>query len=226
MFPLVDTSFCTEGILNAGSGYQNYLWNTGNTAQSITTNNPGQYWVSVIVANGCQASDTVNIAAVYKTQSNFLVADTIMCFNTPITVGSLKEYADYLWSNGDVTPQILINSTGSYWLKVTDNHKCSAYDTVIVSQIDCYSNIIIPNAFPPNGDGINDTWHIKDLDKYPNISVELFDRNGQIVFRSKWYNKEWDGKYNGRYVPIGTYYYIISVAANYKSFSGSITILK
>ena len=221
-----DTSFCTEGIINAGSGYQNYLWNTGSTEQSITITNPGLYWVSITDANGCEARDTVNIAAIYATPSNFLIADTSMCINSPITIGSLKEYPEYLWSNGAVTPQVSINSPGSYWLKVTDSNKCSAYDTVTVSQIDCYSNIIIPNAFSPNGDGINDTWHIKDLDKYPNASVEVFDRYGQTIFRSIGYNKEWDGKYNGRYVPIGTYYYIISVAANYKPFSGSVTILK
>jgi gliding motility-associated-like protein len=70
-------------------------------------------------------------------------------------------------------------------------------------------NIVIPNAFSPNGDGINDTWQIKLLNSFLNAKVQVFNRQGQLVFNTKGYSKPWDGTSNGKPLPIGTYYYVI-----------------
>ena len=70
--------------------------------------------------------------------------------------------------------------------------------------------INIPNTFTPNNDGINDYWHIKGLNAYPYCEVSVYDRWGQMVFKSKGYPNEWDGTYQGKPVPTGVYYYLIS----------------
>ncbi len=72
--------------------------------------------------------------------------------------------------------------------------------------------IIIPNTFTPNGDSINDVWDIKNLSRYyPKAKVAVYNRNGGVVFSSLGYNMPWDGRYNGKEVPVATYYYIIDL---------------
>ena len=84
----------------------------------------------------------------------------------------------------------------------------------------------IPNAFSPNGDGINDSWRINYLESYPGAVIEVFNRYGQIVYHSIGYDTYWDGTYNGKTLPIGTYYYIINPKNGRNIISGSVTIIK
>ncbi|MBC7389162.1 MAG: gliding motility-associated C-terminal domain-containing protein, partial [Opitutaceae bacterium] len=68
----------------------------------------------------------------------------------------------------------------------------------------------IPNAFSPNGDGLNDTWIIKGLIKYPNTKITVFNRWGNMVYENKLgHNEPWDGTIHGTILTTGTYYYII-----------------
>ena len=87
------------------------------------------------------------------------------------------------------------------------------------------SPITIPNAFTPNGDGINDLWNIENLDIYPKITVTIFNRYGTQVYFSNGYSAPWDGRYNGSQAPLGVYYYIIT-GVNKTPLSGYITVLR
>jgi gliding motility-associated-like protein len=87
--------------------------------------------------------------------------------------------------------------------------------------------LVIPNVFSPNGDNIHDTWDIAFLNDYPNCKIEVFNRNGHLVFSSLGYGNPWDGRINGVPLPVGTYYYIIDLYKNgYSRLSGSVTILR
>ena len=87
--------------------------------------------------------------------------------------------------------------------------------------------VFVPNAFTPNGDGINDSWNITDLQSFPNCSVLVYSRYGNLVFQStRGYANKWDGTCKGSAVPSGTYYYIIDLKNGKKPLSGFITILK
>lgn len=100
---------------------------------------------------------------------------------------------------------------------------CSSHDTILVKVL---PNPVVPNAFSPNGDGINDTWLIRYLDLYPACTVSVFNRYGQPVFHSDGYNTPWNGRYKGQPVPVGTYYYIIDRKNIGKLISGSLTLLR
>jgi gliding motility-associated-like protein len=90
-----------------------------------------------------------------------------------------------------------------------------------------FKQLAIPNAFSPNGDNINDRWVIDFLNDYPYCKIDIFNRNGQLVYRSVGYNGPWDGTVNGNRLPGGTYYYIIELNNNgYTKLSGSVTILR
>ena len=86
--------------------------------------------------------------------------------------------------------------------------------------------LVIPNAFTPNGDGINDTWDIQNIGNYPNCTVNIFNRWGGKVFSSVGYGVPWDGKYGGANLPQGTYYYIINLQNANKIFSGDVLIIR
>jgi gliding motility-associated-like protein len=110
-----------------------------------------------------------------------------------------------------------------YTLEVTGKGTCVTTDKVLVTVL---KTPRIPNVFTPNGDGINDLWVIEHLNTYPDCTVEIYDSYGLVVFRSKGYNKPWDGTRNGSPLMLGTYYYIVDPKNGRAKMTGYITILR
>jgi gliding motility-associated-like protein len=138
----------------------------------------------------------------------------------------------YLWTpnlsidNGQLpTPKISPADDTTYKLTVTSSDGCKATDEVFVKVL---RELKIPNAFSPNKDGMNDTWEIQYLESYPGCTVEVYNRFGQIVFRSAGYNssRPWDGTLNGKPLPVGTYYWIINLKNGRNQMNGSVTIMR
>ena len=67
----------------------------------------------------------------------------------------------------------------------------------------------ISSLFTPNADGMNDYWYIPDMDQYGQVEVTVYNRFGQVVYRSDGYKNDWDGTYKGNPLPSAAYYYII-----------------
>jgi gliding motility-associated-like protein len=86
--------------------------------------------------------------------------------------------------------------------------------------------INISNTFTPNGDGINDYWEIKGLVAYENSTVDVYNRYGQLLFHSVGYPKPWDGTFQGKQAPSGTYYYVVNTKMNNQVLSGYVVILR
>lgn len=100
------------------------------------------------------------------------------------------------------------NQTTTYFLTM-ENMGCFATDSVTIYVGDI---ITIFTAFTPNGDNINDRWHILNSDKFPNMEVYIYDRSGQLVFSAVNYSTEdqwWDGTFKGNDLPTSAYYYVI-----------------
>jgi len=113
----------------------------------------------------------------------------------------------------------------TYALTVTSDQGCISIDAIFVKVLKAPE---VPNAFTPNGDGINDIWNIKYLESYVNASVQVFSRYGSVVYSSgKGYAQPWKGQMNGTDLPMGTYYYIIDPKTKgRKTISGSVTIVR
>jgi gliding motility-associated-like protein len=114
-----------------------------------------------------------------------------------------------------------VNTT--YKLTVTSVDGCTAADEVNVAVLKAP---VIPNTFTPNNDGVNDVWNILNLDSYPTVTVEIFNRYGAQVYYSKGYSIPWDGRYKGAELPVGTYYYIITPGSGRDKVAGPITIIR
>ncbi|WP_395807238.1 PKD domain-containing protein [Daejeonella sp.] len=113
----------------------------------------------------------------------------------------------------------------TYVLTVTSDQGCVSVDAIFVKVL---KSPEVPNAFTPNGDGVNDIWNIKYLESYANASVKVFSRYGSVVYYSiKGYAQPWKGQMNGSDLPMGTYYYIIDPKTKgRKVISGAVTIIR
>lgn len=136
----------------------------------------------------------------------------------------------FLWSpstylDDDTLPKPFASPADdiTYTVRLTGIGGCSDTSSVFIKVL---RSPVIPNAFSPNGDGINDTWSIQYLESYPGATVEIFDRGGRPVFSSFNYTKDWDGKLNGNPLPVGTYYYVINPKNGRKVMSGYVTIIR
>lgn len=122
-----DTSFCENTLaLDAGS-YPTTSWNTGSYSQTITVNTTGTYTVSVTDVNSCVSSDTINVEVFANPELN-LGNDTYFCGDSLLL--SIATNNTLVWSTGDTLSYTTINSSGDYWINITDSNGCSASYTI------------------------------------------------------------------------------------------------
>jgi gliding motility-associated-like protein len=81
-------------------------------------------------------------------------------------------------------------------------------DTTTVSFYVTCSDLIIYTGFSPNGDGVNDLFYIEGVENYPNNELNIFNRWGNEVYFEQGYLNTWDGSWNGKLLPDGTYFYV------------------
>ena len=129
-------------------------------------------------------------------------------------------------------PSFKADNTITYKVTLTNTdaatgHTCSGESSVTITVV---KPIVVPNVITVNGDGNNDTWHIQHIEGYPNATFEIYNRWGNLVWKSGGYPKEWDGTNfrNGEVLPDGTYFYIINLHSQIftEPYTGWIQIVK
>lgn len=88
--------------------------------------------------------------------------------------------------------------------------------------------VLVFKGISPNGDGKNDLWHMIGIEQFPDNFVQVFNRWGNLVYEQKGYtnNEAWDGQWNGKMLPDGTYFYLLELGGNGGRLSGWIQILR
>jgi gliding motility-associated-like protein len=182
--------------------------------------------VSVIVsdyASACSFTDEFDIVVLNPIISSN--DDFGIIRGESATLSILDGEAPYLWSTGESTTDIVISPL------ITTDYIAYALDTLT----GCIGNDTIRvfvgmnEGFSPNSDGYNDTWEISYLNQYESAKIEIFNRWGASLWSSSYPNIEnWDGKYNGSDLPVGTYYYIITFnsSLNKEPLTGPVTIVR
>lgn len=127
-----DTSICNNQsvTLDAGPGYDTYLWSNGATSEKIIVGQQGNYSVKATLM-GCTSLDTLRIINVYPLPSFSLGNDTVLCTNQQLEYNFNLPNATYKWNTGSTSHSETIHLPGTYWLQVIQNG-CAASDTMKV----------------------------------------------------------------------------------------------
>ncbi len=108
-----------------------------------------------------------------------------------------------------------------FYRRITTSGMCFAVSSFV--EIILKNDVVIPNAFTPNGDGINDVWNIKGFEDDPTVHLMVYNRYGSKVLDERDKLNPWDGTYNEKKLPPGTYYYVL-FSKDYKT-SGYVAII-
>jgi gliding motility-associated-like protein len=239
--PLVDAPapIC-EGasvVLHAAGGTQ-YKWApaTGLSATDIAdpVASPVQSTLyTVTISNGsCEKQASVMLDVFKKITASAGRNRVIIEGQTVSLEGQVSgDHVKFLWTPADyLDDPTKLNPVASplhditYTLTAWSENGCPGNTQDVAIRV--LKKLVIPNTITPNGDGINDTWDIAALDSYPAATVYVFNRYGGRIYSGTGDGKSWDGKYNGEYVPVGVYYYVIDLHDGQKTRSGSLTVLR
>jgi gliding motility-associated-like protein len=160
--------------------------------------------------------------------------DAIILAGDVYTMQASGSAGTYLWTPATglsatnvINPNANPAVTTTYTLRVTTAQGCFAVDDVTIEVVPyCIKPM---NAFTPNGDGINELWLITNGNCLKTAKAQVFNRYGAKVFESNDYKNTWNGTYEGKPLPDGTYYYIIDYKLlNNKTvyLKGNVTILR
>jgi gliding motility-associated-like protein len=235
------TAFICEGgstTLNA-SGGTSYQWIPATGLSNAQISNPVAspldttvYKVTVANQYGCTdtAKTTVNVFQnpIVNAGSDKKIFEGESVLLDGSIVGNMNSFywgpSSFINNTGILAPTVSPADTITYTLYALPGQGCPAVsDNVFVL---VYKKLRVPNAFSPNGDGINDTWVITGLDTYPEAILRVFSRNGMLVFQSKANSTAWDGTYQGKPLPVTTYYYTVDLNAGTLPVSGWVVILR
>lgn len=189
--------------LTVDSGFASYLWSNGNTTNSITVNTAADYSVTVKDANGCEKTKTFKIIASERaTITGAVIKDFSASQNSVLLeytgVGNYEFSLDGIVQNEALFTNV---APGIYNATARDKNGCGLSNTYVVYVLD------YPRFFTPNGDGYNDLWFIKNLDKLPDYTLFIFDRYGKLLKQMNQNSSGWNGIFNGQQLPSDDYWF-------------------
>jgi len=243
--PVAQTAFATASICPgnsiqlSGSGGTAWEWTPATGLSSTVVTNPvaaptdtTHYLFIASNAAGCKDTAFTTVNVTKKPVVNAGPDQTIIGGNRIFLNGGITgNYIDFFW-----TPNLTISNVHdlhaavnpvadiSYVLHAEAVNGCGfSTDTM---DIKAYQALYIPNAFTPDGNGINDTWYIPALAAYEQHELYVLNRYGEIVFQSKGLMRRWDGKYKGKDLPAGAYTYFLDLKQGFGSVKGSVLIIR
>lgn len=230
----------TDSFTLTANGGQRYLWNTGDTSRvlRLPAQAAGTYWLIAFIDSCRSLADTVTIRR-NEIEANFVFspdtgyAPAKISFVNRSTGDGLNSFR---WDFGDGnqsserSPAHVYREPGEYTVNlIATNLQTGCADTLDYNYVFIDSVIVfIPNAFTPNGDGINDVFKVTDRN-FQSFNIWIYNRWGQQVFQSNDSKFSWDGKLNGEELQSGSYPYIIrGVGKNAKPlhYEGEIRLIR
>ena len=184
------------------SSHNNLLW-----INSVTQSMGGQYTFTVSNTAGCVESKTVTVTVDPGPVVSFAGIDTLFV-NPGDILDAGSDAVSYRWNTGDTTAAIKIDSMGIYRLETVSANGCKSYDTVQI--LWGGTPFFVPNAFTPNGDGLNDVFKvIPRYDYIRDLELLIYNRWGQLIYEGHGSDASWNGTCKGQPVEQGIYVYVI-----------------
>jgi gliding motility-associated-like protein len=194
-----------------------------NTSGLFNDLHQGTYTLTIQDSYGCKKDTLLSIGTIDEILMLNIDKSDLPCYGSAFDgwaqanpTGGKPPYT-YLWFTEPIQTSKKIEnlSFGHYSVKVIDANGCEITDTVYIEPSNCCDVIFIPNAFSPNGDGLNDIFRVTTTAGIELFQWAIYNRWGNKVWSSNDYLQGWDGKIGGKEQSIGTYFYIF----NYKCIS-------
>ncbi len=217
-----------------------YFWEFGDGQTSILAEPnhdypaPGTFTIKLVTrSNKTNCGDSIyRNVVIYPLPIAFAGRDTAISsgFSVPFNATGGTVYS-WLPKDGLTNPEIANpvatpEQTTRYILRVEDEKGCVDRDTVTITVTDDYK-VIPSNIITPDGNGMNDTWIVKYIEKYPDCEVFVFNRWGEEIYYTPSYQNNWNAtNKNGDILPDGTYYYLIKFKNSKINYKGAITVLR
>jgi gliding motility-associated-like protein len=166
-----------------------------------------------------------------------IINDLRVCYVSDIVLPVIapEEGTYQLFEKIDDSKPFLESNTGVFKFKVAKTAdyflrrklgSCTSEITKVHVEV-THDNLEITNIMTPNGDGMNDFWQVRGLPDFKGNNIKIYTRGGQLVYESIGnYTKPFDGRFRGKELPAGVYYYVIDLRAECKPLGGSITLLR
>ncbi|TVR68175.1 MAG: hypothetical protein EA408_13835, partial [Marinilabiliales bacterium] len=236
-----DEEYELEPLLEQSGSSVVWSWTASPGADPAPVANPvvsptqaTTYSLQVTDENGCVAEAAIMVD-LHPLQGIWIGNDTVIFQGSAITLEARGgEFVNYEWApgtglsalSGPVTTAT-VNEPTTYFVFGETAEGCIESNSIF---IDIVRPVHPVSGFTPNDDGINDYFEIGNAQDYPDIVVEVFNRSGQRVFYSQGYSddKRWDGTFNGRVLPVGTYYFVITLNDQFgtRPVTGPVTIVR
>jgi gliding motility-associated-like protein len=215
-----------------------YRWSSESLPADLTTEDidnlyAGDYILTLWDMNLCRMDTSFTITEPDELKAEIIVDTIPFCpdsydgmIHVDVTGGT--EPYDIWWISQNTNDPVLYGlGEGIYVVQVDDINNCGLVGDSVVLVADANNCLEIPTAISPNGDGKNDVWEIHGIEYYPDAIIEIYNRWGDLVFRSdRGYNTKFDGMYRGKHLPVDSYHYIINLHnGRVKPIVGNITII-
>ncbi len=191
---------------NTNNPTDTYLWSTNETTPEIDISVIGTYSVTVTTEFGCETTQVFNVTE--SEQANIEIVDTVD-FSDPnnITI-TISGIGNYLYQLDDQDPQesnVFENvGIGYHTITVYDLNGCSEISKEVLV-------LDFPKYFTPNGDMVNETWHVLGVETIPGTVIYIYDRYGKQITYLTATSRGWDGTYNGYNLPATDYWFVANV---------------
>jgi len=211
-------------LTESGGDAIKWKWSTGSTTQTINVSpsSTTNYIVTGTDGNNCSNTDEIQIIVAPIPKAAIFIENDKVNINTQIQFTDKSQNASsWIWDFGDGTnistdqnPLHTFtkkNEHDSVTLIVSSSQNCKDTSSLIISII-IPSNIFLPSAFSPNGDGHNDFYFV--LGEMKSMKLNIYNQWGILVFSTNSQTSGWDGKYKGVEQPEGNYSYIFEAIDN------------
>lgn len=214
-----------------------YSWQPAASLSNATSSNPyaypsspTNYTLTVTDGAGNKATSIVNVTTYISPVVSAGPDQTILSGATAqlLASGAVNYYwspTQTLYNQNSASPTAEPQGSTKYCVIGVDGNGCMSSDCMEVYVIPS-DVLVVYNAFSPNGDGTNDYFFVANILKYPKSKLEVFNRNGKLVYQSSPYKNDWNGKADGAELPSATYYYVLTPGDGKDKVHGSVTIIR
>lgn len=211
--PVPDQEFCDSVNIQLSNNIQAIQWYDGSINRQRYFYNPGNYWYRAQASNGCFFSDTFRLSPsdgnldwnnVFRDLPEYCFGDTAKLYPPSGT--------QVIWPNNSDSSFTVYSSSS-----ISVNLSAACKDTTMLFDIhftDCECRVHIPNAFTPNGNGLNETFKPLSQCEFIDYHLIIFNRWGIKVFETTDPNQAFDGTYQGQAIPEGSLVYRLTYTSS------------